>query len=74
MSVRKLWLAGDSGSSAEFTAENTQDALEPKGIVRRDSDGSILDPVTNGEGLDNALRIASLCNVASYVRPLWVFP
>ncbi|KJA23837.1 hypothetical protein HYPSUDRAFT_65955 [Hypholoma sublateritium FD-334 SS-4] len=65
MSVRKLWLAGDQQMTAEFTAENTQDALEPAGIVRRDMDDSALDPADLCDGLVQTLRIASLCNVAT---------
>lgn len=65
MSVRKLWLAGDQQTAAEFTAENTQDALEPAGVVRRDIDDSALDPADLRDGLIQTLRIASLCNVAT---------
>ena len=65
MSVRKLWLAGDQELAAEFTAENTQDALEPAGTVRRDIGDSALDPTALSEGLIRTLRIASLCNVAT---------
>ncbi|KAF9476056.1 sodium transport ATPase [Pholiota conissans] len=64
MSVLKLWLAGDS-DGCEFTAEGTQDALEPVGVVRRDSDGKPLDPGGLGQGLVSTVQIASLCNVAT---------
>lgn len=65
MSVRKFWLAADPQHSAEFTVETGQDPLQPEGIVRRDSDDSILEPTAIKEGLARAIRIAALCNVAA---------
>ncbi|PPR03337.1 hypothetical protein CVT24_012577 [Panaeolus cyanescens] len=70
MSVNKLWLAAEPSNAAEFTAEVTQDALNPAGNVRRDSDNSVLDPTTISEGLARAVRIASLCNVATIHKNL----
>ncbi|KAJ3511928.1 hypothetical protein NLJ89_g3815 [Agrocybe chaxingu] len=70
MSVRKFWLAGDPNKSAEFTAETTQDALQPVGIVRRDSDHSVLEAESVKEGLARAVRVASLCNVATIHKNL----
>ena len=65
MSVRKLWLAADPQHAAEFTAEITQDALQPTGIVRRENDGSILEPGSVPEGVAQVVRAAALCNVAT---------
>lgn len=65
MSVRKFWLAADPQHSAEFTAETGQNVLQPEGIVRRDSDNSILEPLAIKGGLAQAIRIAALCNVAT---------
>ncbi|KAF8165431.1 sodium transport ATPase [Crassisporium funariophilum] len=70
MSVRKLWLAADPQNAAGFTAETNQDALQPSGIVRRDSDDSILEPSSISEGLAQAIRAASLCNVATIRKNL----
>lgn len=65
MSVRKFWLAGEPHRAVEYIADITQNALEPIGDVRREAGGSILDPASLGGGLAEALRIASLCNVAT---------
>ncbi|TFK43621.1 sodium transport ATPase [Crucibulum laeve] len=70
MSVRKFWLASDPNQTAEFTAETTQDALDPTGSVRRDSDNSIIDPSSIPEGLAQAIRTASLCNIATIRKNL----
>lgn len=64
MSVQKLWLAGDSDET-EFSAELNPDALEPKGNVFRDSDKSVLDPSNLGPAIEQAVLVASLCNVAT---------
>ncbi|KAF8660097.1 hypothetical protein AX16_001655 [Volvariella volvacea WC 439] len=69
MSVRKFWLAADPHKDAEYTAEVTQDALQPSGIVRK-QDGSELDISTFGEGLAQAVRTIALCNVATIRRNL----
>lgn len=65
MSVRKFWLAGDPNNVSEYTAETNQDALQPSGIVRHDSDGLVLDVNSLGAGLAQAVRTAALCNVAT---------
>ena len=57
MSVRKFWVAGDPHSAAEFTAETTQNAVEPVGAVHRDSAGSALEPSSLTEGIITTLRI-----------------
>lgn len=62
--MQKLWLAGDSDET-EFSAELNPDALEPKGSVFRDSDKSVLDPSNLGTGLEQAILVASLCNVST---------
>lgn len=67
MSVRKFWIAGNPAATVEYTAEVNQDALQPKGVVRKDSDQSIVDPEQLGLSMLRALRVASLCNVATYV-------
>ncbi|KAF8639443.1 hypothetical protein AX16_010298 [Volvariella volvacea WC 439] len=69
MSVRKFWLAADPHNDAEYTAEVTQDALQPSGIVRK-ADGSELEVGHFGEGLAQAVRSISLCNVATIRRNL----
>ncbi|CAA7264368.1 unnamed protein product [Cyclocybe aegerita] len=70
MSVRKFYVAGTPDKAAEFTAETTQDAIQPVGVVRRDSDDSVLEPGSIKEGHAKAIRIASLCNVASIHKNL----
>ncbi|KAJ3511996.1 hypothetical protein NLJ89_g3776 [Agrocybe chaxingu] len=70
MSVRKFYVAGAPDKAVEFTAETTQDAIQPVGVVRRDSDGSVLEPGSIKEGHASAIRIASLCNVATIHKNL----
>ncbi|TFK28820.1 sodium transport ATPase [Coprinopsis marcescibilis] len=70
MSVQKLWLAGSADGSSEFTAPTGQDALEPRGEIRRDSDSSVIDIATLPEGIAQAIRVASLCNVATVRKNL----
>ncbi|KAF8974224.1 hypothetical protein BDZ97DRAFT_2052904 [Flammula alnicola] len=48
--VRKLDVL-ENFNLGEFTAETIQDALQPEGIMRRDSDGSVLAPAAVKEGL-----------------------
>ena len=67
MSVYKFWAAGAPDKAAEFTAETTKDAISPVGLVRRESDGTILEPDSINEGLTKVIHVASLCNVATYV-------
>ncbi|KAG6840360.1 hypothetical protein C0991_007217 [Blastosporella zonata] len=65
MSVRKFWLAADNGG-VEYSADTAHDALDPGGGgVRTESDNVVLTPGTLHEGLSQAVRIASLCNVAT---------
>lgn len=67
MSVKKFWVAGNPTTAVEYTAETMQDALQPEGIVRKDSDNSVVDPQRLARSMLRALRVASLCNVATYV-------
>ncbi|KAH9482925.1 Calcium-transporting ATPase 3 [Psilocybe cubensis] len=70
MSVRKFWLAGDPQKAVEYVADVTQNALEPVGNVLREDNGSVLDTAFLGDSLSEALRIASLCNVATIHKNL----
>ncbi|KAF9457771.1 sodium transport ATPase, partial [Collybia nuda] len=70
MSVRSFWLAGDLKHDAGFTAETTQDSLDPTGIVRQDSDNTPLVPSSLNNGLVQATRAAALCNVATIHKNL----
>ncbi|PPQ92400.1 hypothetical protein CVT25_008750 [Psilocybe cyanescens] len=70
MSVRKFWLAGDPHQAVEYTADVTQNALEPVGNVRKDDNGSLLEPASLGNGLVEAIHVASLCNVATIRKNL----
>lgn len=65
MSVRKLWVAGDPLNAIEYTADVTQNAVEPVGSVRNEIDGSVVEPSSLNEASVNAIRIASMCNVAT---------
>lgn len=65
MSVRTVWLAGSPGSPESFSAEPTQDALDLKGLVRKDSDASIIHAAQVHAGLKQAVLVASLCNIAT---------
>ncbi len=67
MSVRKLWIAGDVGNSVEYTAETASNAIEPTGAVIREDTGMSVDVKKMDQGLAQAIRVASLCNVATYV-------
>jgi hypothetical protein len=67
MSVQKLWLAGDLDTAPEYYAELNPDALEPKGNVIRESDQIALDPGALPLAVRQAVLVASLCNVATYV-------
>lgn len=67
MSVRSFWLAGDGEHGIGFTAETTQDALDPSGIVRQDNESTPLVPGSLNGGLVQATRAAALCNVATSV-------
>jgi hypothetical protein len=68
MSVQKLWLATGDKDASEFTAELNANALDPEGAIKRDSDGSLLDPTSISEGIRQAVLVSSLCNVATYVN------
>lgn len=48
-----------------YNAETRQNAIEPVGEVRDESTGALLKPGTAEEGLAQAIRVASLCNIAS---------
>lgn len=71
MTVRKLWLASEKQTAREFTAETTsKNSLEPVGAITEAArDGSTSETILNPESLDggviNAVKIISLCNVAS---------
>jgi len=65
MSVQKLWLASSPETNSEFTAELNTNALVPEGQITRDSDGTPLDPQSLPEGIAQAVRVASLCNIAT---------
>ncbi|KAG6893346.1 hypothetical protein C0992_010373 [Termitomyces sp. T32_za158] len=68
MSVRKFWLAADVDNVVEYVVDTAHDALDPNGgAIRRESDGSIISPETRFEGLSQAVIVAALCNVSSYV-------
>jgi len=67
MSVRKFWLAADPLHAADFTAETSQDAINPNGIVRLDKDHSVIEPSSIREGFARALRTIALCNIATCV-------
>ena len=67
MSVQKLWLAGDVKDAPEYFAELNPDALEPKGNVIKESDGTTLEPGALPPAVHRAVLVASLCNVATYV-------
>ncbi|KAL0959255.1 hypothetical protein HGRIS_014526 [Hohenbuehelia grisea] len=70
MTVRKLWLAGKEGKTAEYTATVESDnALEPVGKIN-DASGALVDPASVQEGLAQAVRAASLCNVATVHKNL----
>jgi len=64
MSVRSLWLAGESNKSRTYEAETTQDALDLHGAVREAPNGTVIKPSGIFEGLARAVKVASLCNVA----------
>ncbi|KAH6869376.1 hypothetical protein BKA70DRAFT_1358172 [Coprinopsis sp. MPI-PUGE-AT-0042] len=66
MSVQKLWLATGDKDASEFTAELNANALDPEGAIKRDSEGSLLDPAALPEGIRQAVLVSSLCNVATY--------
>ncbi|RXW25273.1 hypothetical protein EST38_g541 [Candolleomyces aberdarensis] len=71
MSVQKFWLATDQPDAAsEFSAELNPDAIEPRGNVLRDSDGSALDPKALPQAITQAVLVASLCNVATVRKNL----
>ena len=67
MSVRKFWVAGSPVAAVQYTAETMQDALQPEGIVRKDTDNSVVDPQHLTLSMLRALRVASLCNMATCV-------
>ncbi|KAJ8487856.1 hypothetical protein ONZ45_g14181 [Pleurotus djamor] len=70
MSVRKLWVAGDSGKAVTYTADTSSNALVPEGIVRRDDTEK--DVITGhlDEGLVQVVRVAALNNVATIHKNL----
>ncbi|KAG2008873.1 calcium-transporting ATPase [Coprinopsis cinerea AmutBmut pab1-1] len=70
MSVQKLWLAADKPHDSEFTAELNDNALDPTGIIKRDTDSSVLDGASMPEGVRQAVLVASLCNVATVRKNL----
>ncbi|KAJ7641656.1 hypothetical protein FB45DRAFT_900727 [Roridomyces roridus] len=65
MSVRKMWLVGDA-EGYELSTHTTSDALEPVGDIHEGGDnGPVVNPDSIHEGLAQAIRVASLCNVAT---------
>lgn len=64
MSVRKLWVAANPDAAEEYTAEVTQNALEPTGAVTKHDESSV-DISSIHAGFAEVVRIASLCNVAT---------
>ncbi|PPQ72985.1 hypothetical protein CVT24_000298 [Panaeolus cyanescens] len=69
MSVRKLWVAANPNDAEEYTAEVTQNALEPVGAVTK-HDNTVVEPSAIHAGLAEVVRIASLCNVATVQKNL----
>ncbi|KAJ7148450.1 hypothetical protein C8R43DRAFT_925709 [Mycena crocata] len=66
MSVRKMWLVGDEGEGYELSTKTASDALEPVGVVHKGGDdGPAIATDDIHEGLAQAIRVASLCNVAT---------
>ncbi|TFK97589.1 calcium-transporting ATPase 3 [Pterulicium gracile] len=66
MSVRSLWVAGGSETESKlYSAEPSNNAIIPEGIVREDSTGSEIKCGFLDEGLAQAVRVAALCNVAT---------
>lgn len=63
MSVRKFWLAGNPRNAIEYTADITQNAVDPAGSVRTEN-GSVVEPSSLNESSVDAIRVASMCNVA----------
>ncbi|KAL0948852.1 hypothetical protein HGRIS_008973 [Hohenbuehelia grisea] len=70
MTVRKLWLGGEEGKSQEYTANVESDnAIEPVGKIN-DATGVVVEPSSLNEGFAQAVRVASLCNVATIHKNL----
>lgn len=66
MSVRKLWLVGSPEEGYELSAQTASNAIEPVGTVHvGHDDGPAVDTQNIHEGLAQAIRVASLCNVAT---------
>lgn len=70
MSVRKLWVAGDASHSVEYTADTASNAIEPIGAVIREDTAARVDVKNMEQGLAQVVRVASLCNVATYVQTI----
>jgi magnesium-transporting ATPase (P-type) len=65
MSVQKFWLASSPQFISEFSAALNPNALEPTGEIIRDGDSTVLDTTTLPEGVAQAVRVSSLCNIAT---------
>lgn len=66
MSVRKVYIAGSSKEGFDLSTQTGSDALEPVGSVHfGDDKGQAVDIQAIPEGMAQAIRVASLCNVAT---------
>jgi magnesium-transporting ATPase (P-type) len=61
-----MWLVGDEDEGYELSTQTASDALEPVGVIHKDGDdGPAIANDDIPEGLAQAIRVASLCNVAT---------
>lgn len=68
MSVHSFWVAAEKAEDCRlYSAEVRSNALEPVGDVTDDVDGRPVKPEMIQEGLAQAIRVASLCNIATLV-------
>lgn len=68
MIVRKTWIPSASGPERNFTAESSNEALNPEGRVFEDfpdRDRVVIDPFALDESFKETIHVASMCNVAT---------
>lgn len=71
MSVHSFWVAAEKAEDCRlYSAEVRSNALEPVGDVTDDVDGRPVKPEMIQEGLAQAIRVASLCNIATVRKNL----
>ncbi|TFL01470.1 sodium transport ATPase [Pterulicium gracile] len=71
MSVRSFWLPAENPSDQRtYSTETKNNAIEPIGEVKDDSSGEILKIGALDDGLAQAIRVASLCNIANIHKNL----